>query len=373
MDLKTELARAARSIAEGVRAEGVFGQVVERERKGRRRSIVSRSIIIGVALVLGASGVYGLLQGISPSLVQGRGPAQRPLSGGFPTVSGQIALVRSEPNLGPSIESEIYIMDFTDGGTALPEPNLVRQAPSGESDDQPSWSPDGSQIAFVTGTPTGLGGSAGNGDIFIMNSDGTDARQLSSGGNSAYPTWSPDGSQIAFVMDQGTALMVANVADGNDVEAITAGTHLGAPSWGTSGTILFSMASEGNGQIYRINPDGSELVQLSSGFDDGSPAWSPDGTSIVFSRSDPRDSTGTGQLFTMNADGTNVRQLTECDAPECVGDGAPSWSPDGTLVAFTRQANGGNSVDACVIRADGTGLASLTNGPDWWSSPDWRP
>jgi Tol biopolymer transport system component len=364
MDLKTELEQAARSIAEHIETDGVFEQVVRREGEKRRLAALSRSIVILLALVLAGSGIYGLVRAISPD--------HRPRTGAVPTAE-QIAVVRSEPSLGPSVVSQINILDINGGGTGSPGPTIVRHAPTGNSDDQPSWSPDGSQIAFVTGAPTALGGSAGNGDIFIMNSDGTGARQLSSGGNSAYPTWSPDGSQIAFVRDQGTSLVIVNVSDGKAVQTIAPGVHLGAPSWGRVGSILFTMASEGNGQVYRIQPDGTDMVELTNGFDDGSPVWSPDGASIAFSRSDPRDPSDTSELYVMHADGTGIRRLTTCTAPDCIGDGDPSWSPDGARVAFTRQGNGGNRVDIYVVRADGTELSAVTSGPDWWSSPAWRP
>lgn len=364
MDLKTELERAARSIGEHIETDGVFEEVIRREGEKRRLAVVSRSIIIFFALVLAGSGIYGLVGAISP----GHGPR----TGAVPA-GGQIAVVRSEPSLGPSVVSQIYILDINGGGTGAPGATILRPASAGQSDGQPSWSPDGSHIAFVTGAPAALGGSAGNGDIFIMNADGTGARQLTFGGNSAYPTWAPDGSQLAFVADQGTSLVIVNVSDGKTVHTVATGVHLGAPSWGGVGSILFSMALAGNGQIYRIQPDGTEMAELTNGFDDGSPVWSPDGGSIAFSRSDPRDPSDTSELYVMHADGTGIRRLTTCTAPDCIGDGDPSWSPDGAQVAFTRQSNGGNRVDTYVIRADGTELSAVTSGPDWWSSPAWRP
>ena len=56
----------------------------------------------------------------------------------------------------------------------------------------PAWSPDGSRIAFIR-----------DGNVWVMRSDGTDARQLTSGLLADAPTWTPDGRRIAFVVTSG--------------------------------------------------------------------------------------------------------------------------------------------------------------------------
>ena len=74
---------------------------------------------------------------------------------------------------------------------------------------------------------------------------------------------------------------------------------------------------------------------------DGSPSWSPDGTQIAFESH--RD--GNGEIYVMDADGNNLRRLTSHSA----GDRSPSWSPDGTQITFqsNRNGNGNIYVDGC--------------------------
>jgi Tol biopolymer transport system component len=88
----------------------------------------------------------------------------------------------------------------------------------GEFGGEPAWSSDG-RIAFED-----------DGDLFVMNADGTDAHQLTSlsaaGGSDWCPDWSPDGRQIAFSRSVGTgsdersAIFVIN-SDGSDEHQVT--------------------------------------------------------------------------------------------------------------------------------------------------------
>jgi Tol biopolymer transport system component len=142
--------------------------------------------------------------------------------------------------------------------------------------DQPSWSPDGSRIAFER--YSSLGGELP--DIYVIGVDGTGLTRLTTNPfHDMYPAWSPDGSKIAFASNPGAGM-----------------------------------------EIYVMNPDGTGLVNLTNNPAprEFGPAWSPDGTRIVFLSH--RD--GNDDIFIMNPDGSGPVNLTNHPA----ADDSPAWA-----------------------------------------------
>lgn len=98
------------------------------------------------------------------------------------------------------------------------------------------------------------------------------------------------------------------------------------PTGTLHGKIVFQQAT--GGVIYTVNGDGTHLNIIAAGLD---PAWSPDGTQIAFARWD----TVYPGLYTANADGSNMQLIY--GAPRVR---SPRWSPDGKFIAFTQEKSG---------------------------------
>ena len=75
--------------------------------------------------------------------------------------------------------------------------NVLRLTDDPAGEFMPTWSPDGSRIAFAREGDWAAGTFEA---IYTMGSDGTDVRQVSSasGGSDFWPSWSPDGTRIVF-------------------------------------------------------------------------------------------------------------------------------------------------------------------------------
>jgi Tol biopolymer transport system component len=186
-----------------------------------------------------------------------------------------------------------------------------------------AWSPDGRMIALSRGT-----GDAR--EIYVINADGSGQRRLThSPGMDLDPTWSPDGRKIAFVSRRercpgvagdrlgyvcGNAELYVMNADGSGQRNLTRNPAYGfysAVAWSPDGKkMAFACDRDGNAEIYVMNADGSAQRRLTRNpASDGPPAWSPDGRKIAFVRGTDYLTFGS-EIYVMNADGSGQRKLT---------------------------------------------------------------
>jgi Tol biopolymer transport system component len=94
-----------------------------------------------------------------------------------------------------------------------------------------AWSPDGSRLvlAMEAGEGEPYNPRAG---IYVLNADGSGLRQISSGRSDLWPTWSPDGTRIAFVRGHQLYTMAS---DGTDAQAVEGVRSDGAIAWNPVG------------------------------------------------------------------------------------------------------------------------------------------
>lgn len=296
-------------------------------------------------------------------------------------VLGVSTVVGATPAAAGAVMPHVFTSD-RDGDTEI-YTRAVKGSPmkltNNDADDYGAvWSPDGNRLAFVSTRD-------GDREVFVMNADGSNVRQLTQNSttgdgapvNDQAPAWSPDGTQIVFVStrDGGEPEIYVMQADGsNQVRLTTTDAWVSdhTPSWSPDGEhIVFSSdrVSYENYELFRMRADGTHVTRLTTteeGVDDNAPEYSPDGSRIVFS------STRNGHqhdLFTMRPDGSDVRRL---GGDPMLDDVFPHWTSDGATVLFETFAGpeGRPSGDIWRIDSDGTDRRRLSTSSCGESFPD---
>jgi Tol biopolymer transport system component len=219
----------------------------------------------------------------------------------------------------PEGDTEIFVMNANGSNQ--------RQITFNALDEEfPAWSPDG-RIVFARDLDPIVGQI--DDDIFTTEADGTNQQNLtnSPGIDDFEPSWSPTGRRIAFVSDRdGDIDLYTMRPDGRGVRQLTFdGLGYEFPDWSPDGRLIAfhsgpDLELGALHDVYTIRANGGDKTQLTfgAGFD-GLPVWSPDGRQLAFtSFRDDND-----EIYTMRADGSHQTNRTRNPGLDI----APDWQP----------------------------------------------
>ena len=185
----------------------------------------------------------------------------------------------------------------------------------------PSYSPDGNRIAFQSTR-------SGSDEIWVSDSDGSDAVQLTSFGirYTTTPHWSPDGKLIAFDSPAGCEANLYTVDPHGSVptklDVDIRGNNL--PSWSHDGKWIYFVNGENadHPSLWRVPYEGGHAVQIAK-HPAGFYVESPDGRYVYFARN--------GSLWRVNTDGTKEQEVQ--GMPQ-LGGQSDRWTPFGSGIYF---------------------------------------
>ena len=224
----------------------------------------------------------------------------------------------------------------------------------------PAWSPDGTQLAYVS--------FENKRPIVVVQNLATGVRRTVAAfrGNNSAPGWSPDGKFIAVALSKDSISQIYLVpASGGEAVRLTSSSGIDTePAFSPDGkTIAFLSDRGGSPQIYRMPASGGDPQRLTfSGTYNVSPDWSPDGKSIAYIQRDG----GKFHVAILDLDSGQSQVLTDSGLDE-----SPSFAPNGKVILYATQAGGRGVLS--TVSSDGRVKVRLTTAAGDIREPDWGP
>lgn len=280
---------------------------------------------------------------------------------------------RLPPPFGLAGNGRIAFMADGHVFTSAPDGSDRRQLTFGGGTElAPTFSPDGTRIAFRHFGPEEPVSDPQLADVVVADADGSHSLVLDRAARAlSNIAWSPDSRFVAYsrAAPPGTDRAFVTPADGSSPPHDLGNFSDGAwgPTWAPDGERLAVAAERG---LFVVNRDGTGPVKLTHGSylevgEKGEAAeWSPDGRSIVFSAGNPDDPT---QVYLVGLDGAAERQISVDDWSANMA----TWSPDGSRIAYMRSGTGTGPV-AVITDAMGHEIRQLP-GQYGWYQPTWSP